>query len=453
MSALREARDQNSSHSAPSSANSYSRTSYKDSYISTRETSSAGSRNVFGSLSYRQPKSSGSSYTNSRLTGIGARTSSVHSEISRINRENERKKERDREKEKEKEKEAENERLQNEKKSKEKEKKSSRKEKKGKEKSKDDTDTSSELEVEGTLKKKKSRSLLDLGKKFGSKFSDWFSDDVSHNYSEKHIRLERRHSVAEISSEKVKKESLPDVKSILKRHDDMCPSYRQTPSLSSNRREGPVSLKKAKNCVFKTEVSVIYYAQTDKTSKCLGRETKQLQEERETSSDVTEGFIQVHCKIHPGKPCMGPYWYRTRPGYKNLYGNDISAVDTEFNYESIFKGLEIDIIEDESGIVRLKIFLPITKGFLRNKTSVKAMSGGKKLIVIAYKCEIDDSGQEYLHQYVEKLHLPHPIDAYCVRATMDKDGNLKIDAPMMLNEYIRRDSIDHSNVRRLEKKY
>ena len=79
------------------------------------------------------------------------------------------------------------------------------------------------------------------------------------------------------------------------------------------------------------------------------------------------------------------------------------------------------------------------------------MSGGKKLIIIAYKLEADRSGKEYLHQYLEKLHLPHPIDAYSVRATMDKDGNLKIDAPMLIHDYIRRDSIDHSNVARLEK--
>ncbi len=303
--------------------------------------------------------------------------------------------------------------------------------------------------------KKKSSSLWDLRKKIGSKFGFFSEDDQSHHYHEKTIKLDRRHSVAEISSEKVSREELPKVRSILKRHDDFCPSYRQTPSITSNRREGPVILKKDKKCQFKPQVDVIYYAQNEKTTKNLGKEQKQLQEERETSNDVTEGFIQVNCKIHPGKPCMGPYWYRTRPGYaanSTRYNeNNTLASELDANYESIYKGLEIDIVQDENNIVRLKLFVPISAGFVRNRTSVKAMSGGKKLIIIAYKVEIDRSGKEYLHQYLEKLHLPHPIDAYSVRATMDKDGNLKIDAPMLLNDYIRRDSIDHSNVARLDK--
>ena len=303
-------------------------------------------------------------------------------------------------------------------------------------------------------KKKKSSSFADLRKKFTNKFGSWFSeDDHSHSYHEKTIKLDRRHSVAEISDEKVKREDLPQVKSILKRHDDFCPSYRQTPSLSSNRREGPVCLKKDKKCQFKPQVDVIFYAQNEKTSKSLGKEQKPLQEERETSSDVTEGFIQVNCKIHPGKPCMGPYWYRTRPGYgagTRYTENNNLATETDAHYDSIYKGLEIDIVQDENNIVRLKLFVPISLGFVRNRTSVKAMSGGKKLIIIAYKIEIDHNGKEYLHQYLEKLHLPHPIDAYSVRATMDKDGNLKIDAPMLLNDYIRRDSIDHSNVPRTQ---
>ena len=410
-----------SSRYTPSSSASSSRYSSTSSAYTPDSTSSyTGS-----TFSYRQPRStysSGSNYSTSNSYSSNRTSNSVNSTSSnkRLSAK-EKKKERDRIKDEEKE--------------------AKKKSKEASKAKKVELDEKAENEKNGDIpppaplkEKKKSSSLWDLRKKFSNKFGSWFSeDDHSHNYHEKTIKLDRRHSVAEISDEKVKKEDLPQVRSILKRHDDFCPSYRQTPSLSSNRREGPVCLKKAKKCQFKPQMDVIFYAQTDKTTKHLAKEQKQLQEERETSSDVTEGFIQVNCKLHPGKPCMGPYWYRTRPGYASSSArfneNNNLLSETDANYDSIYKGLEIDIVLDENNIARLKLFVPILAGFVRNRTSVKAMSGGKKLIIIAYKLETDRSGKEYLHQYLEKLHLPHPIDAYSVRATMDKDGNLKIDAP------------------------
>ena len=449
-----------------SSSNRYTPSSSASSsrYSSTSSNYTPNSTSAYTgtTFSYRQPRStyssntfsSSNSYTSSR-TNNSIDTSSVNTRYSTKERREAREKKKDKDKEKQKEevKEA---------KKKVKDENKSKKAKKQEESEQEESESERlENEKNGDIpppapleKKKKSSSFADLRKKFTNKFGSWFSeDDHSHNYHEKTIKLDRRHSVAEISDEKVKREDIPQVKSILKRHDDFCPSYRQTPSLSSNRREGPVCLKKDKKCQFKPQVDVIFYAQNEKTTKSLAKEQKALQEERETSNDVTEGFIQVNCKIHPGKPCMGPYWYRTRPGYgagTRYTENNNLATETDAHYDSIYKGLEIDIVQDENNIVRLKLFVPISLGFVRNRTSVKAMSGGKKLIIIAYKIEIDHNGKEYLHQYLEKLHLPHPIDAYSVRATMDKDGNLKIDAPMLLNDYIRRDSIDHSNVPRTQ---
>ena len=98
--------------------------------------------------------------------------------------------------------------------------------------------------------------------------------------------------------------------------------------------------------------------------------------------------------------------------------------------EPLIPGKVIEIVE-ENNVLRYKISVPIGHGFIRNRTNVKAMTGGKKLIITGFKMAKTENGEEYMHQFNDKLSLPHAIDAFAVKATMSREGTLKISAPII----------------------
>lgn len=110
--------------------------------------------------------------------------------------------------------------------------------------------------------------------------------------------------------------------------------------------------------------------------------------------------------------------------FTDVQGNIITS-------EQLLPGKRFEIITNDDGTMKWKITVPLGSDFIRNRTNVKAMTGGKKLIVTGFKQAKTEEGEEYFHQYNDKLSLPHTIDAYAVKATMDREGNLKITAPIV----------------------
>jgi len=177
-----------------------------------------------------------------------------------------------------------------------------------------------------------------------------------------------------------------------------------------------------KQLSFQESVDVVYFDNQEATKLHMHerKEQEKLKDVTISQQRLTERTIHMKCPLHT---------------------DDNRSCDTNQKCECppapnhIFKNKQGEIVKDLTGKYSWKLFIPIGNEFLRNRTSVKALSGGHKLIVLTYKEMRGDEGQTYSHQFIEKLHLPHPIDAYGVRASMDKDGNLKINAPFLADKY------------------
>jgi len=175
-----------------------------------------------------------------------------------------------------------------------------------------------------------------------------------------------------------------------------------------------------KQLSFQESVDVVYFDHQEATTFNERKEQEKLKDNTISQQRVTERTVHMKCTLHTDD---------NRSCDKN------EKCECPVNPNHIFKNKKGEIIQDLTGKYSWKLFIPIGNEFLRNRTSVKALSGGHKLIVLTYKDMRTDDGKAYSHQFIEKLHLPHPIDAYGVRASMDKDGNLKINAPFLSDKY------------------
>lgn len=252
-------------------------------------------------------------------------------------------------------------------------------------------------------------------KQFSQKLM-WYSDASEAGLLDPHqaevaCAYQRRHSSAEV----YQKPSSPT--SILKRTESNMDSIHLTPtSFRTDRRVSTSSVRKSAH--FKENVDVIYYDQQERPTSSAARDQEKLKDEKNSAGNITERTSQIRCNLHPEGACN-----------KEMFKNPDSDFEKKIvTSKPIFEGKEVNIVRDENGGFKWKLFVPIGVDFIRNRTSVKALSGGKKLILMAYKFDKCEGG---VHQYVERLSLPHPIDAYGVKATMDKDGNLKISAPLV----------------------
>jgi len=198
-----------------------------------------------------------------------------------------------------------------------------------------------------------------------------------------------------------------------------------TTPFSSPENSPPVSApsspsQKRKSAQFKDNVDVMYFSKEDSaenTSKGK-REQEKLKEVSSRKSRHTSVHHLIKCPLHD-KHCN----QEMVTHFTDVQGNIIIN-------EPLLPGKQIEIVNDNDTL-RWKITVPIGDGFIRNRTNVKAMTGGKKLIISGFKQAISDSGEEYMHQYNDKLSLPHSIDAFAVKATMSREGTLKISAPII----------------------
>lgn len=207
-----------------------------------------------------------------------------------------------------------------------------------------------------------------------------------------------------------------------------CTNLSWTSPVTSPENSPPTSApvspsQKRKSAQFKDNVDVMYFRKddtADNTSKGM-REQEKLKEVSTRKSRHTSVNHLVKCPLHD-KHCNEDLVHH----FTDVQGNIISN-------EPLFPGKQFEIIS-ENDCLRWKISVPVGTGFVRNRTNVKAMTGGKKLIISGFKTAKTPNGEEYLHQYNDKLSLPHPIDAFAVKATMSREGVLKISAPLITSD-------------------
>ena len=160
---------------------------------------------------------------------------------------------------------------------------------------------------------------------------------------------------------------------------------------------------------------MIYYDQKELTISTSTRNLEKLKDQCDSSPNLTESIVHVNCPLHPGNLCC-----QDEDSSNSIPSNEMA----EKADKHLFPNKTLEIVQDSDGKLHWKMYVPVGGDFIRNKTSVKALSGGRRLILMAYKADTSEN----LHQYIEKLSLPHAINAYGVKATMDKIGNLKITA-------------------------
>jgi hypothetical protein len=178
--------------------------------------------------------------------------------------------------------------------------------------------------------------------------------------------------------------------------------------------------QKRKSAQFRDNVDVMYFSKEDSADNASKgkREQEKLKEVSTRKSKHTSAHHLVKCPLHD-KYCDQDMI----ANFTDVQGNIITK-------EALLPGKVVEIV-NEGNSLRWKITVPIGNGFVKNRTNVKAMTGGKKLIISAFKTAKTESGEEYLHQYNDKLSLPHAIDAFAVKATMSREGTLKISAPII----------------------
>ncbi len=87
---------------------------------------------------------------------------------------------------------------------------------------------------------------------------------------------------------------------------------------------------------------------------------------------------------------------------------------------------------DGNGANRKKVLVRLCtdETCIKDRTSVKALSGGTAVIVLVYQNEATDGGSAILHQHMERIALPAKVNPYQVKAQLHKTGILEINAPI-----------------------
>ena len=227
--------------------------------------------------------------------------------------------------------------------------------------------------------------------------------------------LTRRHSSFEYTTHRdfVDEDNEPALPSILKR----------TVSEDCSHPPGLVRTVSQirKQLQFHEDVDVVYFDRLKEPTTNERKERAKLKDNTLSQYRITERTIHIACTLH-------------KNDNRSCERDEIKC-ECPVIPNHIFQGKKAEIQTDLTGKHSWKLFIPVGDEFIRNRTSVKALSGGHKLIVLTYKDQRGEDGKLYAHQYIEKLHMPHAIDAYGVRASMDKDGNLKITAPFLADKF------------------
>eukprot|EP00918_Siedleckia_nematoides_P074815 GHVU01163547.1.p1 GENE.GHVU01163547.1~~GHVU01163547.1.p1 ORF type:complete len:359 (-),score=41.73 GHVU01163547.1:1698-2774(-) len=173
-----------------------------------------------------------------------------------------------------------------------------------------------------------------------------------------------------------------------------------------------------KHASFQENVDVFYYKSSDRTTSQSQRDISRLKEEP-CKSTVAKDDLYLDIR--------GILKY----GYDDPNSNGESGGKDGGALGEIFHVLGLDFIEGQDGRKKMSLTLRVGQDCIREKTLVKAMSGGRRIIIMTYRNEETEDGEKSLHQFVERMTLPCLIDAFSVRANVDTDMVLTIEAPVL----------------------
>ena len=194
--------------------------------------------------------------------------------------------------------------------------------------------------------------------------------------------------------------------------------------LSALRQRGEAAKKSPltarKHAQFLEDVDVFYYKSSDRTTISGPRDKSRLKEEpcRSTVSK-DDLYLDIRGIL--------------KHGYNDsdLSNGDESGDSAGSALGDIFHVIALDFIEGQCGRKKMLLTMKVGQDCIREKTLVKAMSGGRRLIIMTYRYDTSEDGEKTLHQFVERMTLPCLIDAFAVRANVDSEMILTIEAPVL----------------------
>ena len=218
----------------------------------------------------------------------------------------------------------------------------------------------------------------------------------------------------------------------------------------------------SKRACFRENVDVFYYDTDEKPTETESRDFEKLKDDDSVTSDDTTtddlssdggGSAPPQSSSPPlSSPSRQPKPFVTATSHKNNYskGNVVVARNLCFKQEIELVPNAEDAHESliRRELRRLAVVVQIEETCIKQLTSVKAMSGGRTIIVVTHRpagLEATTPGgatnRIYGHnqgsapsmvlvQHVDKLRLPVMIDPYSVKAHIHKDWTLKIEAPV-----------------------
>ena len=203
-----------------------------------------------------------------------------------------------------------------------------------------------------------------------------------------------------------------------------------------------------KQTTFQEHVSVYYYDHKERPMSACARDSERLKDEECERTTIAMAAVETFTwsEAKPRSPAPGGNTDASlaktsgdKPKRDPDVGSDIPdeyKTDADDAERTIFEVTNTELVRetDASGAFAghvLYLAIGVHEECVRARTTVKVMSGGYALIVIAYRNELDSgAGREksHLHQYAKRIALPVAIDPYAVKACVHKDGHLTVEA-------------------------
>ena len=256
-------------------------------------------------------------------------------------------------------------------------------------------------------------------------------------------------SNASNSSDKLnRKEPVPG--SILKKNYSDCSVREPEESLNTTTNSSPpltpCGLKKQTS--FKEEVDIYRYDKRDVPASAAST-SKDSQKLKDNSHLAVEGKLQV-----PEQHACEHTTTKEEDSTESSSKDDVTAGDPQCSAKdspkeektprrtssgsgsgSMFRARKIELLtEIEGACDSMRLILCLSDGYVKSRTTVKALSGGYSLIVSSEQQrgaqENHDGDKDEANYSEERINLPLKVDPYSVKAFMHTSGSLIIDAPI-----------------------
>ena len=200
-----------------------------------------------------------------------------------------------------------------------------------------------------------------------------------------------------------------------------------------------------KQTTFHEQVSVYYYDHKERPISACARDSERLKDEECERTTIAAAAVETFSWTETNPRTLGTdgnHDTKTTTNGERTKQKPVGGIPDEHKTDvdsgdgTIFEVINTELVRetDASGALAghvLNLTIGVHEECVRARTTVKVMSGGYALIVIAYRNEPMPGGvrdKTHMHQYAKRIALPVAIDPYAVKACVHKDGHLTVEA-------------------------